>query len=635
MGVGSGPQVNTTVKTEKSLPQHDPERSAGSLNRSAGSQNSPKTHHDITPPIPHQSPSPQKPFLFSSPILEPMSPPPKKQKKWVKQKDPQENFMKLYSVAPTPIKLEKMIPYLKLYPSQKSQKIIDGFTNGFPLHFQGAPDSYIAKNHLSAITHSDIVTKKIEKELELGRIIGPFDQPPLPNFRSSPIGLVPKKSSNPDPSSVDNWRFIHDLSTFPKVGSVNEGIPDEYGFVEYAKFDNLIDMLVKLGKGARMAKADLKSAFRTIPMQPSDFHCLGFSHEGKFYVNATMPMGAKVSCATFEEFSTFLEWAIKHDCGYEFIMHYIDDFIFIGPPESPICGIILMTFDKVTQIFCVPVAPEKRVTPCTLMEFLGLLVDTVLQQVKIPEDKLKDIKAKVDHALTLKKVSLKELQSLIGSLQFLCRAVAPGRPFIRRLSYMTAKVSKPWHKVRMSLGCKDDLTMWKSFLDHYNGVTFFRDVEWTPKEALNLYTDASDWGMGLFYDGRWAYSQWLGHEEYFRDINFREILAVGAALATWGTFLSNKKVLFHCDNMAMVEAITNNSSHCPYIMAIIRYIVLQCLKYNIMMKCVHIPGLKNVFADQVSRGKFTEFLQECKTAMQEPDQIPGSVWQILKNTHLT
>ncbi len=40
----------------------------------------------------------------------------------------------------------------------------------------------------------------------------PFKEKPLPNLRCSAVGLVPKKSNNPDPNSTNNWRFIHDLS---------------------------------------------------------------------------------------------------------------------------------------------------------------------------------------------------------------------------------------------------------------------------------------------------------------------------------------------------------------------------------------------------------------------------------------
>ena len=115
-----------------------------------------------------------------------------------------------------------------------------------------------------------------------------------------------KKSANLDLESTDNWHFhLPDLFTYPRDGSVNSWVSDD----QYASFDMLIDALSKLGPGAKIAKADLKSAFRTLPMSPDEN--LGFTADGRFYVNVTMPMGAKVSCATYEKFSTFLECVVK------------------------------------------------------------------------------------------------------------------------------------------------------------------------------------------------------------------------------------------------------------------------------------------------------------------------------------
>ena len=79
----------------------------------------------------------------------------------------------------------------------------------------------------------------------------------------------------------------------------------------------LIDALSKLGPGAKIAKAD--------------FENLGFTSEGSFYVNVTMPMGAKVSCAKYEKFSTFLEHVVKLRAEFDSVSHYLDDFIFWGP----------------------------------------------------------------------------------------------------------------------------------------------------------------------------------------------------------------------------------------------------------------------------------------------------------------
>jgi hypothetical protein len=58
--------------------------------------------------------------------------------------------------------------------------------------------------------------------------------------------------------------------------------------------DDAVRMVQKLEKGARLAKADIKSAFRLLRIWPGDFDQLGFSFSGNFYFDKYLPMGAAV-----------------------------------------------------------------------------------------------------------------------------------------------------------------------------------------------------------------------------------------------------------------------------------------------------------------------------------------------------
>lgn len=59
-----------------------------------------------------------------------------------------------------------------------------------------------------------------------------------------------------------------------------------------------------------MVKCNIKSAFHLLPVHTNDFELLGFYFEGVYYMDRALPMGYSVSCANFERFSTFLEWAL-------------------------------------------------------------------------------------------------------------------------------------------------------------------------------------------------------------------------------------------------------------------------------------------------------------------------------------
>ncbi len=85
-------------------------------------------------------------------------------------------------------------------------------------------------------------------------------------------GIVPKK----DPSE---FRLIHHLS-YPKGSSVNDYIPQEFSSVKYACINDAISVIKSLGAGCFMAKTDIKSAFRIIPVHPKD-HCHGLKNKKK------------------------------------------------------------------------------------------------------------------------------------------------------------------------------------------------------------------------------------------------------------------------------------------------------------------------------------------------------------------
>lgn len=106
----------------------------------------------------------------------------------------------------------------------------------------------------------------------MGRIAGPFLSPPFNTLKTSPIGLHPKKK-------LGEFRLIHHLS-YPKGDSVNDGFPSELCSVKYATIDTAINLIKQLGRGCYHSKTDIESAFRLLPVHPSDYPLLGFTWGG-------------------------------------------------------------------------------------------------------------------------------------------------------------------------------------------------------------------------------------------------------------------------------------------------------------------------------------------------------------------
>ncbi len=177
--------------------------------------------------------------------------------------------------------------------------LVKGFTEGFPIPHSGISHPTSIRNHKSATANPHIVDAKIQHELSLERIAGPFNSLPIPNLVLSPIGLVPKKEEG-------NYRLIHDLS-YPKGNSVNEGIPREFCTVQYETLDTVTAHILACGKWALVAKADIQDAFRICPIHPQSQYLLGFHWKDKYYVDHCLPMGVSISCQLFERVSSALQ----------------------------------------------------------------------------------------------------------------------------------------------------------------------------------------------------------------------------------------------------------------------------------------------------------------------------------------
>ena len=153
--------------------------------------------------------------------------------------------------------------------------MLSGFTHGFPLHFEGERKSFSSGNIKSALQNPTIVDAKLEKELELQTLAGPFKSP----FRIPPLGVVPKKTPG-------EYRSIPHPS-FPKRSYVNDGIYLEHSAI----IAKAIQLIKKAGQGCFMAKTDIRNAFPIITIRPGVYGLLGMQWRDLYYYHRSMPMG--------------------------------------------------------------------------------------------------------------------------------------------------------------------------------------------------------------------------------------------------------------------------------------------------------------------------------------------------------
>lgn len=516
----------------------------------------------------------------------------------------------------TPVNVEVFGSLLKetSYPMEETNYLIQGFTEGFSIGFEGPRDRVMESNNLKLRvgTRQDL-WDKVVKEVKLGRFAGPYVRPPFTHYVQSPIGLVPKHTPG-------QTRLIYHLS-YPQGESINDYIPKDKCSVKYQDLDAAIQMILEEKGEVFLASSDFSSAFRHVPLNPADFHLLVMkaSHpqSGRvfYFVEKALSFGCGISCALFTRVSN----AIAHIVmvrNQKRLNPYLDDFLFCNSSVQS-CNSNLQGFLQVCSMISFPVSSDKTVYATQLIEFLGMLLDAVRRLLLIPVEKRDRALTQIDRILGAKKILMHDLQRLTGLLNFLCRAIVPGRAFTRRF-YFYMRGLKQHHHLRVNTQIRKDLKVWKAFLTEpiVSIARPFMDFNQTLQaDVLEFFTDASkrtDFsGFGCYFRPQWTWGQFPQRlvQDYDLSICFLELYAVCVAVELWTHRLKNKRVVIFCDNQAVVAMINKSSSSCPKCMGLIRMMVYTSMYFNTRYFARYIPTDDNNLADALSRQQLDRFWQ--------------------------
>ncbi len=191
-----------------------------------------------------------------------------------------------------------------------------------------------------------------------------------------------------------------DLSS-PKGSSVNDSIGREVCSVSYTSVDVACKRVVAAGRGCLLAKFDVEGSFRTVPVHPDDRWLLGMKWEGKVYVDKVLSFGLRSAPKPHNAVADALLWILVHHDGIDGL-HYLDDFLLFGKPDSPQCELSLQRALDRCRVLGVPVAPNKTEGPTTKLVFLGIEIDTVAMTLRLPAVKLERLQREIQRWSTLK-----------------------------------------------------------------------------------------------------------------------------------------------------------------------------------------------------------------------------------------
>ena len=514
----------------------------------------------------------------------------------------------------TPLRLDA---WRAAHPDRTFARLItSGIREGFRIGFnRSCPLRSAPRNNPSAIEHPEVVTEYLAKERALGRFLGPFQRQnlsALPLYQINRVGVIPKGHN------TGKWRLITDLS-FPLGLSVNDGIESDLCSLSYTSVEQVAGVAAGLGRGALLAKMDIEAAYRLIPVHPQDRPLQAVQWDGLIYIDPMLPFGLRSAPKIFNAVANALEWCAR-DRGIQHIFHYLDDFVVVGPPETPCCGEAMATLLEVCATLGVPTAEHKRDGPTTCLTFLGIEVDTLAGELRLPTDKLQRLQTMLHEWGDRKACSRRELESLVGLLNHACKVVRSGRSFLRRmLDLLRAVPGRPRcpHPIRLNREFRSDLAWWQTFASQWNGVSFLAPPPHLPAKVMA--SDASGlWGCGAWYDDHWFQLKW-NKASLPLPIAVKELLPIVLACELWGPSWGNNRVVCHCDNQVVVASLykrTSRQSHCMHMLRALAFIEAR---HQFVLQPVYINTVHNHLADDLSRDNLSSFLAKVPEARRHPD----------------
>ena len=395
--------------------------------------------------------------------------------------------------------------------------------------------------------------------------------------------------------------------------------------------DDAARAVAKAGRGAFLAKADIKQAYRMVPVHPADRLLLGMVWEESLFVDSALPFGLRSAPKIFNALADALEWLIRQE-GLESVLHYLDDFLIVAESES-MCRAALQSLLRVFARLEVPIAPDKLEGPSTVLTFLGIEMDTVAMSLRLPAEKLTELRGLVARWEGRSFCTLKELESLAGKLQHACKVVKPGRTFMRRMFELMKGTRRGQRFVRLNVAFRSDLAWWHLFMARWNG----RAILASPEQAgprHHLFSDASGvFGCGAMWGVQWFQLPWPQESDY-TSIAQKELIPVVIACILWGRAWSGQVVVAHCDNTAAVEVINSGYSKDSIMMHLLRTLFFVKAHWELEVQAEHIPGRCNGLADAISRNKLDVFFAQAPQVNRSPTVVLPGITRLLISSRL-
>ena len=389
-------------------------------------------------------------------------------------------------------------------------------------------------------------------------------------------------------------RIITDL-TFPRDSSVNAFIRKntivwEERTHSLPTVDAVVDRVMKMGSGSYIFTVDVSRAYKNFRSCPLDWPLLNVAWEGEFFMEISMPFGARASSSSMQRIAD----AITHILAARgVIAHmYLDDIVVVTATEEEghrQYQIVKQLLDNLG----LPEATEKKQSPATKVRWLGIMVDTIDMSLSIPADKLANTLALVDAYASRDSINRKQLQSLIGKLLHIAKCIRPARLFVARL--LTALRGMNTFYTKVTPAIRADLAWFQEFGRAWNGVAFIP----SEKPTKSILVDDCLNGIGGADDSRVYAAKVAPKGARANNIEAINIVVAMHTLLTQAD--KGGHIVIYCDNSATVSVFQTGRGQDDFLLECARAAWMAQALFQVQVTYKHIAGANNTLADALSR----------------------------------
>lgn len=499
------------------------------------------------------------------------------------------------------------VPFIEhMVKNSPHEKIVKYLKFGWPLGHNGTTiPNEPKRNHKGVTEFLEQTMQYLQSEKEKNRILGPFDEKVFRGKNGiSPLNSVPRKNDS-------RRRFILDLS-FPKRRGINDGIDkDVYQGEEvklkYPTVDDLAQLILNRKAANPDAdvliwKRDLKSCYRQFQLCPGSVHLVGYKFNNKYWYDLVLAMGSTSSAQICQKITDMVSFVFKERYDDE-LKNFLDDFFSANVEDGARAS--FESLKELLDTMGIEESPEKACPPATQMVVLGILFDTVTMKISLSEEKLIELTRELEQWRQKTTCSMRQMQSLVGKLNFASSVVRSGRIYMARLINLLRNKKSHWAgQLALSPENLNDIQWWIEHVQLYNGVameSLMVNKKW--EAPANTWSSDSS-GTGL---GGWSFK--TGHFFHYEfdetlqqnDINSLECLALVLCVRKWSDMCRGKRVLVYCDNQTTVTIINSGSAKSRFLQACLRELHHLCALNSAELRAIWFKTTDNDIADVLSR----------------------------------